>query len=521
MGNDNVSLQTDENETIGFLQKIINLLLGNNDPDREKKRLLKEVRKELKRHGKYFKLRGDGVQPSLAKIFHEIYQVVGPAQVFLENISKSGVLKKAFIVSFMNDKQLELLDNLGEESLRQRGETMDLKELVPIVKEELVQLFSLFDMKLVKTINSLYSNLQYFQDFINYDYYFLLRKFDAGMPEREFQYIPKFEEISGEYILEDLKDFNVVLPLIDDSVDWETIFKILKTYRNIDVISMPGWKQVLQKKKELLRSGFLDLLIKHLDEDPYYSVKIKNSFQEIVEPYLNEVRKKAEMTMKGIMNEKKARKIDSLLMAVFNRTDIFRTKYYTEKANLTFQKKVMGGFIYVEPINCLKAYYLDFFKTHARKVVDLLLIQGKWTTNLLSQQFSETFHELMAISDELLAFDESVGDDGAYGARIKKSIRTADRDSLAMNALVTTLEDVNNQARDILNRSANGLISIGKNLKNALDDYKRNTGEVVVNWKELEAYADYNIEQEISKHYKQIYYLVQLLQSYVKNVDGH
>jgi hypothetical protein len=181
---------------------------------------------------------------------------------------------------------------------------------------------------------------------------------------------------------------------------------------------------------------------------------------------------------------------------------------------------VIGGFKYVDPINCLKAYYLDFFKTHTRKVVDLLLIQGKWSTNLFAQQFSVTFHELMARSDELLSFDESISEEGHFGIRIKKSIRTADRDSLAMNALISVLDDVNNKARDILNRSANGLISIGKNLKNALNDHKKKSGELVVNWRELETFADFNIEQELSKHYKQIYYLIQLLQSYVKNIDG-
>lgn len=517
MSDGNIPLRDD---SVGFFQKIINLLFNSNDPDREKKKLLKDIRKELKKHSKYFKLRGDYVLPSFAKIFHEIYQVVGPAQIFLENINKSGVVKGAFIVSFMNEKQLGLLENLSEESLRKRGESAEVKELVPIVKEELVQLFSLFDMDMVKTINSLYSNLMHFQDFINYDYYFLLRKFDSMMPEREFQYLPKFDEISGEYILEDLKDFNILLPMIDENADWESIFKILKSYRNIDVISLPGWKKVLQRKKELQKSGILDLMIKLLDEDPYYTIKASKTSEEIVEPYLNDIRVKAEQTMKAIINDKKARKIDSLLIVVFNRTDIFRTKYYTEKANLSFQKKVAGGFIYVEPINCLKAYYLDYFKTHTRKVVDLLLIQGKWSTNLLSQQFSETFHELLAISDELLAFDESLSDDGSYGLRIKKSIRTADRDSLAMNSLVSALDDINNQARDILNRSANGMINIGKNLKNALNDYKKNTGEVVVNWKELEIHADFNIEQELSRHYKQIYYLIQLLQGFVKNIDG-
>lgn len=520
MSDGNIQLQQKNDDSAGFFQRIINVLFSNKDPDKEKKRLLKDIKKELKKHSRYYKLRGDSVQPALAKIFQEIYQVVGPAQVFLENINKSGVIKKAFITSFMNEKQLELLSGLNDDELRVRSESTDIKELVPQVKEELVQLFSLFDMNLVKTVNTLYRDLLYFQDFINYDYYFLLKKFDSMMPEREFQYIPKFDEISGEYILEDLKDFNVLLPVLDETADWENIFKILKTYRNIDVISLAGWKKVIQKKKDFMKSGLIDLLVKHLDEDPYYSVKVSHISEEIVEPFLNDVRVKAEKTLKGIKNEKKARQIDSLLLAVFNRTDIYRTKFYTEKANLTFQKKVMTGFIYIEPINCLKAYYLDFFKTHARKIVDLLLIQGKWSTNLLSQQFSESFHELMAISDELLAFDESLSDEGVFGSRIKKSIRSADRDSLAMNALRTVLDDVNNNARDILNRSANGLITIGKNLKNALTDHKKNSGELVVNWKELEAYAEYDIEKELSKHYKQIYYLIQLLQSYVKNIDG-
>jgi hypothetical protein len=42
-------------------------------------------------------------------------------------------------------------------------------------------------------------------NFVNFDYYFLLKKFDSGIPERTFSYVPKFETIRGEYVLEDLK----------------------------------------------------------------------------------------------------------------------------------------------------------------------------------------------------------------------------------------------------------------------------------------------------------------------------
>ena len=55
------------------------------DPDREKKSLLKELKKELaKAKGKFFSS-GDLVDVGLPKAFHEMYAVVGPTRVLLAN----------------------------------------------------------------------------------------------------------------------------------------------------------------------------------------------------------------------------------------------------------------------------------------------------------------------------------------------------------------------------------------------------------------------------------------------------
>ena len=37
-------------------------------------------------------------------------------------------------------------------------------------------------------------------------------------------------------------------------------------------------------------------------------------------------------------------------------------KYYTEKENLAFAKKMLGGYIYIAPMNYLKAFLVDFCK---------------------------------------------------------------------------------------------------------------------------------------------------------------
>ncbi|RKX75010.1 MAG: hypothetical protein DRP60_09400, partial [Spirochaetes bacterium] len=63
---------------LGFFSGLFSGLMGGSDSDREKKRQLKDIQKELKKRGRFFKLKGDFAQPGMAKWFHEIYKVTGP-----------------------------------------------------------------------------------------------------------------------------------------------------------------------------------------------------------------------------------------------------------------------------------------------------------------------------------------------------------------------------------------------------------------------------------------------------------
>ena len=58
-----------------------------------------------------------------------------------------------------------------------------------------------FDGEKIKKIDTFYSQLQLMVNFVSFDYLFLLKKFDSGIPERTFTYTPKYEAIRGEYVL--------------------------------------------------------------------------------------------------------------------------------------------------------------------------------------------------------------------------------------------------------------------------------------------------------------------------------
>ena len=502
---------------MSFFEKVLNIFANMGDVDREKKRLLKEIRKDLKKRGKYYHLKGNTAQPALAKLFYDIYKEVGPAQVLLESLTGSGVIKAIVVENFLSKEQLDLMSTLTEDSIRQRCKNVkNLKEVRDKIKDELIEIYTFIDLQLARKINAIYNSLMILQDFIRFDYYFLLKKFDSMLPERDYVYLTRFESINGEYILDDLKDFDTLIPAVDPDADWETILEILAQYRDMEVISKDGWKKVMGILKEFRKTRIVNLMVKHLDENPTYKALPELNSYEIVEDYLSDIKSIAENTLMSIVGDRKRSQRDSMLMSVFGTTSVVRMKYYTEKSNMAFSKRIDTGYKYVEPMNYLKAFFLDYYKGPIRQVVDKLLITGKWTTSLASQQFSESYHQLMSLSDSLLTFDNKLADESELGGKLKRLSKTAERDRNALDAMSNVLKNINVEGLSIINDSVQNLFAVGKNIKRCIDDYKAPKHELVVNWKEVDMMGEISILEEMTEVYKKIYYFLQLMQYYLK-----
>lgn len=267
----------------------------------------------------------------------------------------------------------------------------------------------------------------------------------------------------------------------------------------------------MSKEKTLL------LIVRHIDKDPSYVPRVYSSHERIVEDHLTKIKSQAEITLQKIMKEKRSKKIDALLMKVFDTTAVSRMKNYTEKANIAFSKKMLGGYIYVAPANYLKAFLLDYFKRDIKNLVDILLIRGKWATQVASQQLSESFHAIMDISAQLIEFDDSLSEEGVKGQTLKSLLAKSDRDKNSVTVLRRTLGEINESVLRMITDTASNLIIMGRSLKTILEDSGKKKGmEMIINWKELEASSDMDLRAEISAIYKKIYYFVQLLQFFVK-----
>jgi len=311
-----------------------------------------------------------------------------------------------------------------------------------------------------------------------------------------------------------------VLASIDPDQDWKPVFSVLNAYKGVEVVPVDLWNKALVLLKDIRKSSILEMMIRHIDKDPFWQSKSKISEERILESYLQKLRAQTEVAIQRILQEKRNAKIDELAVAVFGTTAVSRLKNYTDKANMTFAKKMLGGYIHVQGLNYLKAFLLDYFKKDIRELCDLFLVRGQWSTNLLSQQLSEGFHELMGVSEKLLTFDDSLADDGDLGARLKTALVKVDRDKEQVKYLRILLKGINDDAQKMISISAQALISIGKNLKNVLEDYQKTPHELIINWKEIEFATEQPIDERITAIYKKIYYFVQLMQFFSKADAG-
>ncbi|MBN1411966.1 MAG: hypothetical protein JW969_14050 [Spirochaetales bacterium] len=498
-----------------LIQRIINFFFNRNNPAYERKRLLKDISKSLRKmHTKYYSPKNQYALPGLAKLFYEFYKTLGPAQTLVQNADSSGALKLITIESFLDDKQFQLKSRFNEKEIRERVQYSSPKKVAQELKDELVTYFAIYDTEKTKLIDSIYVFLQHFLSLVHFDYYFLIKKFDASLPEGNFFYKPNFEAINGEYIVDELKDFLDITYNMDRQVNWDSVLDILKDYRSVEIVSRNGFRKLISRIKEIKRNRALELIIKHIEGDPYYKPRPISYNSRIVEPYLSKLKTQTDLIIQKLSQEKRSKNIEDLCMQIFGTTSVSRMKNYTEKANEQFKKKMIGGFIYVTPLNFLKAFLIDYNKKDVREVVDLLLVRGKWTANILSQKLSDCFNQLMEITDRLLQFDERLVEDGPIRINLKKALLRVEKDAKNARDIRQMLKEINDEAKSIVYESAQNLISLGKNLKQILDDYSANPHNLIINWKEIDTFTDNRIKKQVIEIYKKIYYFIKLLQYY-------
>jgi len=423
------------------------------------------------------------------------------------------------IEASLTDRQVEIKEGVSEEAITKRAETTEAKKLAQELSEEWKEFCWDFDSSKVREAQLRYSLIKGMLDLINFDFYYLLKRFDSSIPEGDFFYSPHFEAIGGGEIIDELKHFLEIIMTIDTKANWDELLDLLREYRQNEAVSPGDWTRLLKRIETLQNTEVLQMVIQLIEKDPFYKPGVRISNERITDTYLSNLKVNIDLTMRTIVNNRKTLKVENLVRKVFGSAPKSRLSNYTESANRSFAKRTLTSYLHVELLNYMKAFLLDFYKKDVKEIVSRLLINGKWLTNSVSGTLSDTHQQLLFICKELLDFDASLAEDEELGIVVKNAYVNAVRGKHSMAVLSQVLNEINDTAKQLIYRGAQNCITVGKALRVALEDIGKNPPELILNWKELDMLSEGSIKGRIVSVYNKLYAFVRLIKTLVSKSD--
>ena len=506
-----------QEEKQSFFQSLFSNLFKSSNPEAEKKRKLKAIAKSFSKtkYHSFYKASTIEVLPPFAKLFYDIYKFVAPAQAIFK-ANQNPNLYKAQVINFsLSEKQVGLLEHFDQQKIMEMSRTIPIQQLSTKLEEEFSIFSAEFDNERMNRTENLYKAFSALQDFCCFDYYMLLKKFTNSIQEYNFNTLPNFEKINGEYITDDLKDFcAIAYAITDENLFWNDLFAFFKATQSTETITLGNWKKIIAKMKNIQQSGAFDLMIRHISGNTDYVTQIPSHYTSLIEPYMDKIQEEIRTTISKIGSQQKENKANQICEQIFGSTDFQTLHFYTTGINETFIKKELGTYIYTEPLNYLKAFLLEYVKKDIREFFDVVVVRGQWDASL-ANPMSNAYQELLKISDEITAFDNDLSEDGGSGLKIKNLLPKTAHDPGAENIINRVISDSNEHAKSFLVTAAQDLITIGKTLKQLIEDYSKQKPEIVHNWRELERFIDHPMKEFSIGIYKKIYLFVQLMQQYL------
>lgn len=500
-----------------FFQSLFANLFKSSNPEAEKKRRLKAIAKSFSKT-KYHSFYRPGtieVMPPFAKLFYDIYKIISPAQVIFKTNQNPNLYKFQVINYSLSEKQLGLLDNFDQQKILEQARTVPLNQLSAKLEEDFSIFSSEFDNDRMNKTENLYKAFSIFQDFCCFDYYVLLKKFCSSFQEFNFNTVPNFEKINGEYITDDLKDFcAAAYAITDENIVWNELFNFFKETQASETVSAGNWKKIIARIKNIQQTGAFDMMIRHISGNTDYVTQVPSHYTSLIEPYVDKIREEMQTTLSKIGSQQKENKANQICEQIFGSTDFQTLHFYVSSANDAYLKKELDTYLFAEPLNYLKAFLLEYVKKDIREFYDVVVVRGQWDATL-ANPMSNAYQELLKISDEITSFDNDLSEDGGSGLKIKTLLPKTAHDPGAENIINRVISDSNEQARGFLITSAQDLITIGKTLKMLIEDYSKQKPEIVHNWRELERFLDHPLKEFSVGIYKKIYLFVQLMQQYL------
>lgn len=493
---ENNSAETEENEDLkpaevdkSGIGKIISFIkyyiFGQPDAYFETKKLLKATEKKLKKITPViYDTKKETVTPKFARIIYEIYRIVYPAKQIVDiirNTKSNNLLQIYFVENTLTKEQRKLLTAFSKENITKEVIEKGYNKASKAISKKESSYVKSFNKNAVIEANEKYSALMDLADIIAFDYYPLLKRFNKNLKEDYLVENPSFSNVDGRYIIEYLKGLSGTIDPIEIGSPYVEAGENFAKFKNRTLLPSSDIERLMGIVKKMVKEEYLPLLIKIVDNDPFYRPSESHRTEDVFQNYIKLLNNKIKENLEFAKKEKINVEVKNRLSQLFGRTDINTLKNYNSEKNSMLERLEVGIFAYADPLNYLKYFIMEKYNRYIRETVNSLIVEAKFYQSDNLKKLSNNFYRANELIKEIMKLDESLKESEPRGSRFKLLIRKAGSGDAQSKKLASEyIAQLNSEAKKIIKTAIISMEFIVGILGKISEEAKHKTNQTII-----------------------------------------
>lgn len=491
---------------MSFFQAItdfFDILFRSSSPEVQKKQRLKKIDSDLRAlpNGIY---RNGLIQPNFAEILRILYINTRPILKILEStiagpdIKRNTRFEYQLLVSGYSEENQQKLKSL---------EYAERKNEISLAELQGAQSSRVFDEqhrrleKIVHELNSkefikmdeIFVKIKQLTELCKFNFVTPLKTFDTKFDPAQPHLTPSFSAVppvSLENVFLDLyyiiADFQMTMPVAYALIALAQILDINSMTTANQKKLIDNIKKIEYACHKILNRDVLKSLIQIAKQNPdfeptsaAYSADSRQKFSTYIQDQYNadEARIKREI---------KDEKIQVDIETLFPNHQLSTLIGYNDEMNDLLLQNSSVSFSWITPLKILKTFVQHYYPDTLKALLNDIVIEGFFNNPNFKTQFSQTVFGANEVLEKIEAFEASFANSAPNSSEMLKGyIRDSHKDSDFSKKLINQVDNINAEAKHIIQEQVSALFSLYAELGDLLQDSKKPSCEIVSNLKVL------------------------------------
>ncbi len=485
---------------MGFFNQILDMissLFGGNSPEAQQKADLRHLEASLKQYQPSI-YRNRMLLPNFAEAFRILdLHTVPIGELLADTICSPDTKRSQHFIDILIEtgfsaKAAECRQHLQynvrkevflEQSNAQRTLELQRQEMNQILRELNTPSFHAIERSL-QTLDQL-------NELCRFQYPLLLKQFNPDYTDAESASSSRFEPVEVERLDSMLLDFyflcgNFTLTATEGRALEAVLFKkkgAQLTQREIGDLQL-HLRKISSVLTQILKPAVILDIIRIAKNDPRYQGKIALSQKRFLEQYAAKFKTQFDNDTQRLTSEIQDERITTEINELFSGIPLIELNGYTQNNSTNFRTAGSGSFLWILPLQIIKTFTKVYIDQRVTTFLNDVVVEGYFNNPQFKSEFSEAVFAALDVSNLIMAFEKSFEKGEKNDLAVMEGyIRDSSTDPSFMKMLDKMIEDVNTQAKKLIQSSVTTLHTLYTHLSNVLPDSKKSSPEIITNIK--------------------------------------